>query len=70
LDVAVFVGFAASGPLHIPVAVEDAKQFTRIFGSELALAADAESGEVVRAHLGPRAGIFANGSRQCWIVSG
>jgi hypothetical protein len=69
LDVAVFVGFAVSGPLHVPVAVEDAKQYARIFGSELALAGDAKSGEAVSAHLGPSVrAFFANGGRRCWII--
>ena len=27
-DIAVFVGFASSGPLHVPVAVEDTARFT------------------------------------------
>ena len=34
MDVAVFVGFAASGPLQTPVAVESEPQFTAIFGDD------------------------------------
>src|SRR3712207_7471121 len=34
MDVAAFVGFAASGPLHLPVAVEDASQFAALFGAD------------------------------------
>ena len=45
MDVAAFVGFAASGPLHVPVAVEDAAQFAALFGGDAPLAWDAERGE-------------------------
>ena len=33
MDIAVFVGFAASGPLQIPVAIESEAQFAAIFGA-------------------------------------
>ena len=69
MDVAVFVGFAASGPLDTPVVVEDAAQFEAIFGGEVALAWDRERGERVRAHLAPAvAAFFRNGGRRCWVV--
>jgi hypothetical protein len=57
MDVAVFVGLAASGPVETPVPVEDAVQFGEIFGdlpgANLACA--------VRA-------FFRNGGRRCWIL--
>jgi len=69
MDVAVFVGFAASGPLHLPVAVEDAAQFAALFGAEAPLAWDARRGETVNAHLGPAVrAFFRNGGRRCWVV--
>ena len=69
MDIAVFVGFAASGPLHIPVAVEDTAQFEEIFGSDLPLAWDGARGEVVTAYLAPVVrDFFRNGGRRCWII--
>jgi len=38
LDVAAFVGFAERGPLHTPVAVEDAGQYAALFGGDLQVA--------------------------------
>lgn len=69
MDVAVFVGFAASGPLHLPVAVEDAAQFAALFGADAPLAWDARRGETVYAYLGPAVrAFFRNGGRRCWVV--
>lgn len=69
MDVAVFVGFAASGPLHRPVAVEDTTQFHDIFGDDLPLAWDDQRGEQVYSYLGPAVrSFFRNGGRRCWIV--
>jgi len=69
MDVAVFVGFAASGPLDTPVVVEDAAQFEAVFGGEVALAWDRERGDRVRAHLAPAVhAFFRNGGRRCWVV--
>ncbi len=42
MDIAVFVGLAASGPVDLPVAVEDAPRFAAIFGADVALATDAD----------------------------
>ena len=58
MDIAAFVGFAASGPLHIPVAVEDAAQFGAIFGDDAPLAWDFERGEQLYAYLGPAVRAF------------
>lgn len=69
MDIAVFVGFAASGPLHAPVAVEDPARFAAVFGDDLPLAWDHERGERVCAHLAPAVrAFFRNGGRRCWVV--
>src|SRR5947209_6709295 len=69
MDIAVFVGFAASGPPHIPVAVEDAAQFREIFGDDLNLAFDVETQAPVAANLGPAVrSFFRNGGIRCWII--
>jgi hypothetical protein len=69
MDVAVFVGFAASGPLHLPVAVEDPAQFRAVFGADLPLARDPDTGETVSALLAPTVrAFFANGGRRCWVI--
>jgi hypothetical protein len=73
MDVAAFVGFAAAGPLHVPVAVEDPARFRAVFGdldgAAPALAWDAEHGAPRRAHLGAAVeAFFANGGARCWAV--
>jgi hypothetical protein len=69
MDIALFVGFAASGPFHTPTVVEDLNEFTRIFGADLPLARDAGRGEVVYAYLGSAVrAFFRNGGRRCWII--
>ena len=69
MDIAVFVGFAASGPLQTPVAVESEPQFAAIFGDDAPLAWDVVRGEEVRAHLGPAVrAFFRNGGQRCWII--
>ncbi|HET8851364.1 MAG TPA: hypothetical protein VFN02_02475, partial [Ktedonobacteraceae bacterium] len=69
MDVAVFVGFAAAGPLHKPVAIEDSAQFATIFGSDLPLAWDTQRGEQITAYLAPTVrAFFRNGGRRCWVV--
>lgn len=69
MDVAAFVGFAASGPLHVPVAVEDVADFAAVFGAAPVLAWDAERGEPVSAQLESAVrAFFRNGGRRCWVV--
>jgi len=69
MDIAVFVGFAASGPLQTPVAVESEPQFTAIFGEDAPLAWDLVRGEEIHAHLGPAVrAFFRNGGQRCWII--
>lgn len=69
MDVAGFVGYASSGPLDVPVAVEDVVQFAEVFGSDLPVAWDARRGEVAYASLGPAVrSFFRNGGRRCFVV--
>ncbi len=69
MDIPAFVGFAASGPLDVPVAVEEADCFHEIFGDDLALAWDVERGEMAYAQLSPAVrAFFRNGGRRCWAV--
>ncbi|NTU84972.1 MAG: hypothetical protein HGA45_37345, partial [Chloroflexales bacterium] len=69
MDIAAFVGFAAAGPLHTPVPVDDAAQFAAVFGDDLPLAWDARRGATVYAHLGPAVrAFFRNGGLRCWVV--
>ncbi|MBO0779034.1 MAG: hypothetical protein J2P37_09435 [Ktedonobacteraceae bacterium] len=69
MDVAVFVGFATSGPLHTPVVVEDVAQFTAIFGEDKPLAWDVQRGEVVYTYLAAAVrAFFRNGGRRCWVI--
>src|SRR5262249_43462949 len=69
MDVALFVGFAASGPLETPVAVEDPAGFAAVFGGELPLAWDPVPREAITTHLSAAvAGVFRQGGRRCWVV--
>ena len=72
MDIACFTGFAARGPVHEPVAVESPEQYQRVFGSDLPLVWDAESGgggEMLHAHLGPAVrAFFVNGGRRAWVI--
>ena len=69
MDIAAFVGFAASGPIDAPVAVESAAEFEQIFGQNADLAWDPVRGETVRAQLAPAVrAFFRNGGLRCWIV--
>jgi hypothetical protein len=69
MDVPVLVGFAAAGPLHVPVPVEDPDHFAALFGADAPLAWDAERGAPAHAHLAPAVrAFFRNGGRRCWAV--
>ncbi len=69
MDVPVFVGFAASGPINVPVAVDDTAQFAAIFGEDAPLAWDAERSQQAYAHLAPSVrAFFRNGGKRCWVV--
>ena len=69
MDIAVFVGFAASGPIDLPVPVESIVDFEEIFGEDLILAADPSSTQPVYAYL-PSAvrAFFRNGGQRCWVI--
>jgi hypothetical protein len=69
MDIPVFVGFAASGPVHAPVAIEDVAQFAMIFGGDVELPSPRGASAPRYAHLAPcvRA-FFRNGGRRCWVV--
>jgi hypothetical protein len=69
MDIAVFVGFAASGPLQQPVAVEDIAHFEEIFGNDLVIANDPGSNQPVYACLPPAVrAFFRNGGSRCWVI--
>lgn len=69
MDVAAFVGFAASGPLNLPVAVESVAQFAAIFGEDAQVAWDRNRSIETFAYLAPTVrAFFDNGGRRCWII--
>lgn len=69
MDITAFVGFAASGPLDVPVAIEDMARFRDIFGDDLPLARESETGKQQYAHLAPAVeAFFKNGGKRCWVV--
>ncbi len=69
MDVAAFVGFAAAGPLHVPVAVEDSDRFRNVFGEDPVLARHPRDGSPHRAHLGGAVeAFFRNGGKRAWVV--
>ncbi|MFN2441764.1 MAG: hypothetical protein ABR517_03680 [Thermoanaerobaculia bacterium] len=69
MDIPLFVGFAAAGPVDRPVPVQDDAQFRAIFGDDVSLPAPRGASEQRRAHLGPTVrAFFRNGGRRCWIV--
>src|SRR5215472_11073438 len=69
MDIAVFVGFAAAGPLDLPVVVEEVAHFQQIFGDDVPLARDTKHSRTVYAHLAPAVReFFRNGGRRCWVI--
>lgn len=69
MDIAVFVGFAAEGPLDVPVAIESAAEHAAIFGADPVLAWDPVRAEPVHANLGSAVrAFFRNGGLRCWVV--
>ncbi|HKM52917.1 MAG TPA: hypothetical protein VJY33_05860 [Isosphaeraceae bacterium] len=69
LDIAAFVGFTASGPLHTPVVVEDPSHFADVFGQDATLAWDAVRQAPLMAQLPPAVrAFFRNGGQRAWIV--
>src|SRR5436190_22282182 len=68
-DVAVFVGLAASGPVHRAVALESVAAYEAVFGGDVPLAFDATRGETVFSNLARSVrAFFSNGGRRCWVV--
>jgi hypothetical protein len=69
MDIAVFIGFATSGPLQTPVAVEDIAHFEEIFGNDLSIANDPSSNQPVYALLPSSVrAFFRNGGTRCWVI--
>ncbi|HMF96385.1 MAG TPA: hypothetical protein VKE96_18920 [Vicinamibacterales bacterium] len=69
MDIPAFVGFAASGPINVPVPIEDPGEFSMIFGGDVSLPKRRGAAEDVTAHLaGAVRTFFGNGGRRCWIV--
>jgi Phage tail sheath C-terminal domain len=69
MDVALFVGFAARGPVHQPVMIESVADYAQVFGGDLILARDMERGLNAMAALAPAVrGFFSNGGTRCWVI--
>ncbi len=69
MDVAAFVGLASSGPVDVPVPVEDLLRFRDIFGEDPPIAWDAARHRLAYALLGPAVeAFFQNGGRRCLVV--
>ena len=69
MDIAAFAGFLPSGPVGVPVAVEDPDRFTEIFGTDLQLAWDATLREMRLAQTAPAVrAFFRNGGTRCWVL--
>jgi hypothetical protein len=69
MDVAAFVGLAASGPLDVPVAVESSAEFHEIFGDDLRLGIARDGNEIIYAELAPAVRqFFRAGGQRCWVV--
>ncbi len=68
MDIAFFVGFTASGPLRVPVAVESLADFEDCFGGEITLLARSD-GSPVRGLLHPALRqFFSHGGRRAWVL--
>lgn len=69
MDIAAFVGLASSGPVDVPVPIEDPRQFAMVFGNDVALPSLPGATRATTGHLGATArSFFNNGGRRCWIV--
>jgi hypothetical protein len=69
MDIAAFVGFAARGPIGVPVVIEAPAHFQDIFGDPPLLAWDAETEMDQTACLGLAVrDFFAQGGQRCWVV--
>lgn len=69
MDVAAFVGFAATGPINVPVVIESYLSFTNLFGDNYPLAWDSDASTWQTACLAPSVkAFFAQGGQRCWVV--
>ena len=69
MDIAAFTGFAATGPVDIPVAVSDPAHFTEVYGTAPELLVNAPSGAPVYGYLADAvAAFFRSGGQRCWVV--
>lgn len=69
MDVAVFIGLAASGPVHRAIALESVAVFEAVFGGDVPLAFDPGRGETIFSNLARSVrAFFSNGGRRCWVV--
>jgi phage tail sheath protein FI len=69
MDVAVFIGLAASGPVHRAIALESVAAFEAVFGGDVPLAFDPARGETIVSNLARSVrAFFSNGGRRCWVV--
>ena len=69
MDIAAFAGFLPSGPIGLPFVVEDSTRFQEIFGTDLALAWDAQAHQMLLAQTAPSVRTyFRNGGRRCWVL--
>src|SRR5688500_18532953 len=69
MDIAAFVGFAASGPIDTPGATDGPARFAELFGEDAQLFWDELAGEQVYGLLAPAVrSFFRNGGRRCWVV--
>lgn len=69
MDVAVFVGLAACGPVHRAIALESVVAYEAVFGGDVPLAFDAARGETIFSNLARSVrAFFSNGGRRCWVV--
>ena len=68
MDIALFVGFAACGPVGLPVAVESLAEFETVFGPEITLL-EQPDGSPLRGLLhGSMRLFFGHGGRRAWVV--
>jgi hypothetical protein len=69
MDIALFVGFASAGPVHVAVAIDSPAAFQTVFGGDPVLAWDAERGTILSAALGPAVrAFFENGGRRAFVI--
>lgn len=68
MDIALFVGFAQSGPLNLPVVLTSLPEFESIFGGPVTLAPQADGQPVFGALHDAVRGFFAQGGQRLWVV--